>query len=205
MTKLFVFDLGNVILPFEHRQIARKLYNQSRIRETCQPEDIFHHIFGKDDGIINDYEKGFVSSERFYGAVRDRYSLAITYEDFKEIWNNIFCDDPETGRIIKYLKEKGYPLVLLSNTSELHFSHIIERYPIVHSFDEWILSFEVGAKKPEQRIYDVVFERIPVSPDQTFYIDDMEEYVEAGRRHGMEGHVFTGAAELWQVLRNKGI
>jgi hypothetical protein len=30
MIRLFVFELGNVILPFEHRQIAVKLHEVSR-------------------------------------------------------------------------------------------------------------------------------------------------------------------------------
>ncbi len=205
MTKLFVFDLGNVILPFEHRQIARKLHDRSAIRNDCTPDGIFSHIFGEIDGVINDYEKGFMSSEGFFRTVRDRFSLDITYEGFKDIWNNIFSEDPETIRIVTYLKEKGYPLILLSNTSELHFSHIIERYPVVHIFNEWILSFEVGAKKPEQRIYDIIFERMAVSPEQVLYIDDVEEYVDAGRRRGLEGHLFTNASELWRALQNKGI
>ena len=34
MIKLFVFDLGNVILPFEHRQIASKLQARSTNQAT---------------------------------------------------------------------------------------------------------------------------------------------------------------------------
>ena len=41
MIKLFVFDLGNVILPFDHRQIAHKLYACSEAKGACTPSDIF--------------------------------------------------------------------------------------------------------------------------------------------------------------------
>ena len=44
MIGLFVFDLGNVILPFEHRQIAEKLHEASRIPDRFSPDEIFKYI-----------------------------------------------------------------------------------------------------------------------------------------------------------------
>ena len=66
------------------------------------------------------------------------------------------------SRIVSCLKAKGFPLFLLSNTNELHFTYILERYPIVRIMDELILSFEVGAKKPKKRMYEAIFERMDV-------------------------------------------
>ena len=66
--------------------------------------------------------------------------------------------------------------------------------------DEWILSFEIGAKKPKRRIYDAIFEKVDVKKDEVFYIDDTEEYVEYARSMGMKGLVFREAADLWKAL-----
>ena len=101
---------------------------------------------------------------------------------------------------ILYLKGKGYPMFLLSNTNELHFSYIMERYPIIHHFDEWILSFEVGVKKPSEKIYNAIFERRPVERDEVLYIDDMPGYVEAAAGYGIPGIVFREAADIWKVI-----
>ncbi len=86
------------------------------------------------------------------------------------------------NEIILYLKEKGYPLFLLSNTNELHFSYIMEQYPIVHSFDEWLALFEVGAKKPHKRIYDAIFEKMDIQPGEVFYVDIISRYVETAQQ-----------------------
>jgi len=126
-------------------------------------------------------------------------------DTFKDIWNPIFSDDPSVNEAIDYLKGKGYPLFLLSNTNELHFSYIIEKYPIVHAFDEWLLSFEVGAKKPKRRIYDAIFEKMDVQPDEVFYIDDISQYVEVAKQLGINGMVFKNAEQLWEFIRKNGI
>ena len=200
MIDLFVFDLGNVILPFNHLQIVPKLRGHCANGRFSE-EEIFRYMFDFEKGLINRYEEGRMSSLEFFLVLRDRYGLELDFEQFKEIWNNIFWDNQEVNEIIAYLKARGFTLLLLSNTNELHFCHILEQYPIVHLFDDWILSFEVGAKKPEQRIFQSIFEKADVLPEKVFYIDDVAEYIEAARRMGIKGHVFKGADELWQALR----
>ncbi len=205
MIRLFVFDLGNVILPFEHRQIAHQLCARSSSKVIPRGEEVFQYLFDQEDGLVNEYEEGLLSSEAFYGKIRDRYNLTIDLEEFAQIWNPIFSEDKEVSNVIRYLKDKGYPVFLLSNTNELHFAHIIQHYPIVHLMDEWILSFEVGAKKPDRRIFEVIFEKMNVEGREVFYIDDVEKYVEAAREMGIEGMVFKGVEGLHEIIRSNCI
>ncbi|NMC94342.1 MAG: HAD family phosphatase [Syntrophorhabdus sp.] len=205
MIKLFVFDLGNVILPFEHRQIAVKLHEKSTKKEAFTPEQLFDVMFDLQNGLINPYEEGLMSSAEFLSNLKRQFRLDIDMNAFSNIWNPIFRDDPEVNKVIFYLKEKRYPLFLLSNTNELHFSYIMENYPIVHWFDEWLLSFEVGAKKPKQRIYDAIFEKIDVKPSEVFYVDDISKYVETAQQLGLNGVVFRSAAQLWDFIQKNGI
>jgi HAD superfamily hydrolase (TIGR01509 family) len=205
MIKLFVFDLGNVILPFEHRQIAVKLHETSRIQDRFTPDDLFKFLFDMDRGLVNPYEEGLMSSVDFFAKLRDKYKLELEFDEFQDIWNIIFEEDIEVNNAILYLKNKGYPVFLLSNTNELHFSYIMERYPIVHSLDEWILSYEVSAKKPKQKIYDAIFERTDAARSEVLYIDDIPEYVEAAKSYGLQGLVFKNAKDVWELLKENSI
>jgi len=205
MIKLFVFDLGNVILPFEHRQIAVKLHQKSTQKTVFTPQQLFDIMFDLHNGLINPYEEGLMSSDEFFSKLKSQFHLDMDMEAFGNIWNPIFRDDPEVNKIILYLKEKGYPLFLLSNTNELHFSYIMEQYPIVHSFDEWLLSFEVGAKKPQKRIYDAIFEKMDIQPSEVFYVDDISRYVETAQQIGINGMIFKSADQLWEFIKKNGI
>ena len=205
MIRLFVFDLGNVILPFEHRQIAVKLHETSRIQDRFTPDDLFKFLFDNDRGLVNPYEEGLMSSVDFFAKLREKYKLELEFDEFKDIWNIIFQEDPEVNEAILYLKSKGYPVFLLSNTNELHFSYIMERYPIVHSLDEWILSYEVGAKKPKQKIYDAIFEKTDAVRNEVLYIDDIPTYVEAAKTYGIQGLHFKNAKDLWELLKENSI
>jgi putative hydrolase of the HAD superfamily len=205
MVKLFVFDLGNVILPFEHRQIAQKLHEVSRVAGRFPPDEIFRYMFDMENGLINAYEEGSMTSLDFFMRLKERYKLDIDFEEFKDIWNPIFREDPEVNDIIIYLKNRGYPLFLLSNTNELHFTYITELYPIVHLMDEWILSFEIGAKKPKQRIYDEIFKRTDVKRNEVLFIDDIKRFVEVAKDFGLQTTVFKNAGDLWKVIKENFI
>lgn len=205
MIKLFVFDLGNVILPFENRVIADKLHGRSALRDLYTPSDIFEYLFDLEHGSINGFEEGSSSSLEFFADLKDRYELDLGFDEFKDIWNNIFTENAEVGEIISCLKAQGFPLFLLSNTNELHFAHILERYPIVRLMDELILSHEVRAKKPKKRMYDAIFERTDAKADEIFYIDDVAHYVERARGMGIRGLVFKEASDLRDALEAEGI
>jgi putative hydrolase of the HAD superfamily len=205
MIKLFVFDLGNVILPFEHRQIAVKLHERSTDKAAFVSQRLFDVMFDLENGLVNPYEEGLMSTVEFFSELKHQFRLDIDMDTFKDIWNPIFREDQEVNKAIVYLKEKGYPLFLLSNTNELHFSYIMEQFPIVHSFDEWLLSFEVGAKKPKRRIYEAIFEKMDVQPGEVFYIDDIPKYVEVAKHLGIDGMVFKNAQQLWEFIRKNGI
>lgn len=205
MIKLFVFDLGNVILPFEHRQIASKLHEFSRIQTRFTPADIFKYLFDQEKGLVNPYEEGLMSSHEFFAKLRERYKLELEFDEFKDIWNLIFDENPEVNDIIMYLKKSGYPVFLLSNTNELHFSYITERYPIIHSMDEWILSYEVGAKKPKKKIFDAVFERTITTRSETVFIDDIRRNTEAATEYGLQSLHFRNAKDIWELLKENSI
>jgi len=205
MIKLFVFDLGNVILPFEHRQIAVKLHDVSEMKDRFTPDDLFSFLYDRKQGFVNPYEEGRISSLDFFAELKDSYELELEFEEFKDIWNNIFEENPEVNAIITQLKNKGYPIFLLSNTNELHFSYVVEHYPIVRSLDEWILSYKVGARKPKPEIYDAVFEETDIARSETLYIDDINAYVVAAKTYGLQALHFKDAKDLRKSLKENWI
>lgn len=49
--------------------------------------------------------------------------------------------------------------------------------------------------KPEPEIYQYLFNRFDLKPEDCFFIDDLEENIKTGKFLGMDGIVFTGDIE----------
>ena len=194
-----LLDLGNVILPFSHFQIAEKLSRHTPKKEFQDPQKIFSCLFDFENGMINDFDVGRVSPQDFFRSLKELLGLPISFKDFLPIWNDIFVEDEEVSEIIRSLKGR-WRLGLLSNTDVLHFNYILSRFPIIHIFDQWILSFKVGVKKPAVEIFRKAIEWASVEPQKILFIDDIKNYVDVAISLGMQGIHFISAPQLKDKL-----
>jgi putative hydrolase of the HAD superfamily len=197
--EVILFDLGNVILPFSHYQIAEKLSYFSQRKEFQDPQRIFSYLFDFEKGSVNGYEVGKVSSIQFFKSLKEYLHLSLSFEDFIPIWNDIFTEDQEVSEIIRSLKGKKR-LGLISNTNPLHFDYILSKFSVIHILDKWILSHEVGFKKPDVHIFQKAMEWASVEPRKILLIDDMKKHVEVAVSLGMQGIHFISAQKLKEEL-----
>ena len=191
---VIVFDLGKVILDFDHRVITRRLARISGVFEA-RVHDL---VFGRD--LERMYDRGKMSSTGFYHTVVKSLGIEMPFEEFRDIWTGIFTANTEVCRIIEKLK-KRYRLILLSNTNEMHFDYVLRTFEILSAFDDYVLSYRVGERKPHPNVYAAALERAGCPASECVYVDDMEEYVGAARRLGIHALVFRNAQQLEEDLR----
>jgi len=200
--EVILYDLGNVILPFNHFQIAEKLSRSSQRKEFQDPQKMFSYLFDFEKGAVNGYEVGKVSSLEFFQSLRGFLQLSLSFEDFIPIWNEIFIEDQEVSQII--LSQKGrWRLGLLSNTNPLHFDYALAKFSIIRVFDRWILSHEVGFKKPAVEIFQKAVQWASIDPQKILFIDDMKKHVEVAASLGIQGIHFVSAVQLREELSLK--
>lgn len=195
---VIVFDLGNTIIRFDHNISAGKIAKLFH----SDPKKIYDTFF--DSEITRAFEKGLLSPRQFYREASRILGFKLPYEDFVPIWNEIFWEDEEACRLARKLKKK-YRLFLLSNVNRLHFEYIEKKFEIIKIFDEVILSFVVGAAKPETAIFDDVVRRAGGDRSKILYIDDREDLIKEATAMGIDSIRFEGAEKLKTALAGRGI
>ena len=94
---------------------------------------------------------------------------------------------------------------LLTNAFRSARQEITHRWKIADAFDAIIVSAEEGVIKPDPGIYRVALERLAVAPEETLFIDDVEENVVGARAVGMQALRFESAAQaMEEVSRRTG-
>lgn len=96
----------------------------------------------------------------------------------------------EICTLIEKLKRNGYKIYGLSNTN-IQFYEYIKKSDIGVYFDGFIISAEEKLLKPDKEIFERLFEKFSLNPQECFFIDDTEQNVIAGRECGMQGFVFN--------------
>ena len=196
--RAILFDLGNVLLPFDHMRVARAL--APHVHRS--PEQLYQSFF--DSPIQALHDEGKITGREFYERVREMFDLRLTYEEFVPIWNDIFWEDPEITALVGELR-KTFRLVGISNTNRLHFDFVAERFLVVQAVPMWIVSHEVGARKPEPAIYRQAIQAAGAAPEDILYVDDRLDLVEAGRALGLHGYPYINAARLRAELCRLGV
>jgi|SRR5262249_8026634 len=199
MIKTVIFDLGRVLVPFDFSRGYRAM------SEFCSyaPEDIPRRIGSTD--LVRRFECGQVPPEQFVEQLCRVLDLRLDYARFCEIWSSIFLPDPLVPENLLEGLRQRYRLLLLSNTNAIHFKMIRENYPLLRHFDDFVLSYEVGAMKPSPRIYEEAIARAQCAPEECFFTDDIAEYVTGARDAGMDAVQFQSSAQLESELRERGI
>jgi len=199
--KSVIFDLGRVLIDFDHRISARKIAARSKMGE----DEILKLFF--DSPLTAAFEAGKTAPEEFFLQIKELLALRMGYEEFIPAWNEIFFFSEKNRQVytLALKLKKQYKTALLSNVNILHFEYIKKAFPILDAFHEVIASFEVGCVKPSACIYNSALKLLETRPDETFYTDDREELILGARSLGIKGFTFKGIEQLKNDLQSLGV
>ena len=88
----------------------------------------------------------------------------------------------------------------LTNWSMETFPEARERFEILQMIDNYVVSADVKLVKPDPAIFQLLLDRYHLAAEQSIFIDDNPNNVEAAKKVGMRGIHFTGADNLRQQL-----
>jgi FMN phosphatase YigB (HAD superfamily) len=196
-----MFDLGNVLLNFDHRIAAERI-----CRFTDKGRDEIFNLFF-DSGLTGLFEEGKVSPSEFFLKVKEALNLRLDYAEFVPIWNEIFFFSEKNLSVYNLagsLKNR-YKVMLISNINILHFEYVKRTFPILDAFHNIITSFEAGLRKPHPSIYRKALEVLGCLAQNVFYTDDRPELIAGARQLGIRSFVFNNPQELRENLSESGV
>ena len=201
--KTLLIDIGNVLVGLNYERPLSTIKHS-----TGFPEDEIQNRLHRCPD-LDLYETGKLGTDEFFGRILGLFELDLPLEEFKEAWSDIFVfwengHDLFSPELFRGLKNK-YRLVALSNTNELHFDYLLMHCPLLNEFDDYVLSYQVGCMKPDERIYRTALRRSHCSSSEAIFVDDRVENVRAAEELGIAGIVFAGEKALRKQFQSLGI
>jgi putative hydrolase of the HAD superfamily len=200
MIQYIVFDMGGVLLDFNPEQ-----YIHEYLKDENEAALLNQEFFCGPEWPQTDL--GTISDEDFLTGVKARLPerLHSVAEQLWEHWYDNLRPIESTYGLVKELKEKGYRIYLLSNTST-KYRIFCKQIPALQLFDGTFISADVHFNKPDKEIYQLFFQQFQLDPEECFFIDDREDNIAAGEQLGMRGFRFTQDMDALKCsLRNAGI
>lgn len=172
--KNIVFDLGRVVFaqdPAKSSDHFKQFF--SYVSLTPMPK------------FWTDYDLGISSFDDVAAQLAEYRGVEVEYASsmIREAISRQETIAP-TAALIADLKAAGYKLYVLSNMSR-EFIDFLRKQPVYRHFDGEVISCEEGVVKPQPEIYDLLLERFALDPNDTLFIDDRQENVEAAAMKGI--------------------
>lgn len=190
MIKNIVFDMGRVLIHWEPKVIASR-YGLN----LGDVEILVKELFVSTQWVMLD--RGTISEDEVVEQVNAKLPPQM-HEAVSGIvhgwWKRPLTPMEGMADLLKELKENGYQIYLLSNASE-KLRQYFPRIPGARYFDGLLVSAEEKLLKPEKEIYERLYARFDLKPEECFFVDDSPANVEAAMRTGMPGAVFYGETD----------
>jgi putative hydrolase of the HAD superfamily len=191
-----VFDYGMVLSGPPYPKAVEELR-----RITGLTHDEFEKYYWVDRLA---YDRGDLTGLAFWQKLVADAKLSLSAEETAQLnhWDVQMWSTTnlETLAWHRQLKEHGIQTGILSNMGDSVFENITRKFSWLDDFDVLIWSYQHGMVKPEAAIYHLLLERLGTAPEETLFLDDKLENIEAARHLGIHGLQFSTVDQLRQDL-----
>ena len=184
MIKNIIFDIGNVILQFDIKEVIPNF-----TKKESEKQFIINNIINSPEWLqYSLIDTGFISREQAIEIVEDRTNH-INDELIEKFWyryNDYSFINDNVIDIIKELKEKDYKIYLLSNINSHTYNHIKDN-KLFNLVDGYVFSYIEHQVKPYVGIYNTLLERYKLIPQECLFIDDNIKNIKTANELGIQG------------------
>lgn len=189
MIRNIVFDMGKVLVDYDPDRVCDRFMDDPQ-----EKKEVKSAVFDSQEWVLLDM--GVISEDLALKKMQSRLDTdhkrrmaALCFEH----WHTYnMTARPAMADLIHELKAKGLKVYLCSNASVRLLTCYQTLIPAIEVFDGVLFSAEVRCIKPQKEIYQHLFSRFDLKPEECFFIDDLDINIEGSRACGMDGYCFDG-------------
>lgn len=192
--KKFLFDLGNVFFDWSPERVLKPMFADDERMNFFINNISFPLLDTRcDAGItievaVNDAIKKFPDFEK---------EIKLYYPNHGNMVGGFF---QKTVDIFYKVKNLNYPCYILSNWSAETYEGMEETYPFLKDFDGKIISGRDFLIKPDPAIYELAISRFDLVPQETLFIDDRLDNIEAAQKLNFQTIHLTDPSLIQELI-----
>jgi len=198
--RFIYFDLGNVLVRFDHQLAARKMAAVARV----SAEQVWDVVY--ESQLAYRYERGEISSAEFHRAFCEGTASNPPFAALYHAAGDMFEPIPGMSGLVRQLRQDDQRLGILSNTCAAHWDYCLENFPwLSEAFRVHTLSFRVRHMKPEPEIYQAAVKLAETPPEKIFFTDDRPENIAGALEAGLDAVLFESVRQIQSELARRGL
>ena len=186
-------DLGGVMLDWNPDHLLTPIEPDPELRRQLRTRIFSHDWQQFDRGMLTELQ------------LQERLQLTTGFSrnevlDLFEAVRGHLSEKPETVKLVRALRQRGFDIYCLSNMPVPMYEHLRRQHTFWDVFQGVVVSGEIQMMKPEPQIYLHLLERFGLIARESVFVDDMQANVDAAKAVGLHAIRFQSATQCQQEL-----
>jgi 2-haloacid dehalogenase len=194
-----IWDIGNVLIRWDPYRLYRKHF----------PDDASIARF-LDATRLLEMNVMFDAGRPFADGLAELAARYPHYDPELQAFDSHWADTLDGAiapsvDLLGKLRNAGVPVYAISNFSRAKFDVARDMFPFLDSFDDLVVSADVGLVKPDPAIFRLLLDRRAIEPGRAVFIDDNADNIATAGRLGLRTHHFSETSGLAADLGRLGL
>lgn len=186
MIRLVVFDLDGGYFKEGNNTLAKDVADKWALDLDFVKEVLFE-LAAKEGG-YNELKTGSIKPQKYWSWLLKTLGIQgkAAKEDLLTLIIKKYQPNPGAKSLLQRLKNKKIQSAICSNNWKDNIDALQKKFHFLNDFDFAVFSYEIGAMKPNNKIYEELIKVSKLRPEEIIYSDDKEENLRAAEKIGMQ-------------------
>lgn len=199
MIKAITFDLDGVYFTSE----SFRDFKNNHPKKVTNPE-IVDQVFFKSEE-TKKFRKGEIDEDTFWSYVKNTLGISLPNSDIFQLLAASYHVQSDVVDLVKKVRSLGYKTCICTNNYPTRIRLLDQKFSFLSDFDVHVFSYQVGAIKPDPKIYQTLISAVACQPEEIVYSDDKLDNVVAAQNLGINAFVYQDFPDFLSRLRDLGV
>lgn len=199
MIKAITFDMDGVYFINGKSNFIKALI------DLGVPEDKATYVFFKSDEMNKKYKEGKMTDEQYWNWALKEWNLDMSVKEITDLLIKGYEINEKVVDIVKEVRDKGYKTLICTNNFPARINELQKRFKFLDNFDAKAISYEVGATKPDKKIFQELVKQSGVKPEEIVFADDNNDNLEGAKELGIQSFFYENFDQFINKLKELGV
>lgn len=199
MIKAITFDMDGVYFVNGKSNFISSLVSLGVSEEEAK------RVFLQSDQMNKEYKEGKMIDKEYWSWAAKEWKLEKTPQELIDLLISGYEVDGKVVEVVKKIRANGYKTLICTNNFPARINGLQKRFKFLDNFDAWAISYEVGASKPNRKIFESLVEKSGVNPEEIVFADDNNDNLKGAKEVGIQAFFYEGFDKFVEKLQELGV
>lgn len=162
-------------------------------------------IFLSKSESMMDFKRGELTEDQFWNLARQELNINLSNQQIFDLIYSSYQVNRNVVDTVKKLRTLGIKTCICTNNFPTRINACNQKFNFLSDFDVHVFSYQVGAIKPDPKIFQALIDQSGCLPSEIVFADDKQENVDSAKSLGINAFLYTGFDNFVSELKTLGV